>query len=431
MTDRTWERILITGAAGRIGTTLRFGLAGRHPRFRLLDRRQIEGVRSDEEAIAAELRDRAALARAVDGVDAMVHLAGAPDPRDFEEMDIVPKGRFDAFWDAMPPPVPGSLTLIHIVAADDAAHDFGTGAAYVAEIERAGQKVQRLVDRLDPARDTLFVTADHGHLDRGGHGGTEPDVLAVPLIAFGAGITPAPGAVAEPWCGSILDLPVTLAARLGVAPPAASMGGLLPIAVPRAEGFNAALVAQSTAVHDALGPAGPSAIALGRARPLSLKGGGIGFLAWLALTLLLGRTVVGTLARSLSSALVLPLVFVVAYALLEPTVSLSAVWLEDPWTLRLGAIAAAAATLASLVVFARHAPAESVRLLSLGGALPVLVALGAHASIAAGPVLGDPHAAFAVVAADLFAAAALAVVLLAALVAWLRDRSRGRAKVWF
>ncbi|MBL8702669.1 MAG: NAD(P)-dependent oxidoreductase [Alphaproteobacteria bacterium] len=86
MTDRTWQRILITGAAGRIGTTLRFGLAGRHPRFRLLDRRQIEGVRSDEEAIVAELRDRTALARAVDGVDAMVHLAGAPDPRDFEEM---------------------------------------------------------------------------------------------------------------------------------------------------------------------------------------------------------------------------------------------------------------------------------------------------------------------------------------------------------
>lgn len=86
MADKSWQRILITGAAGRIGATLRAGLAGRHPRFRLLDRRPIEDVRADEEAIVTELRDRAALARAVAGVDAMVHLAGAPDPRDFEEM---------------------------------------------------------------------------------------------------------------------------------------------------------------------------------------------------------------------------------------------------------------------------------------------------------------------------------------------------------
>ncbi len=86
MTDHTWRRVLITGAAGRIGSTLRAGLAGRHPAFRLLDRRPMTDLRTDEEAIVAELRDRAALARAVDGVDAIIHLAGAPDARDFEAM---------------------------------------------------------------------------------------------------------------------------------------------------------------------------------------------------------------------------------------------------------------------------------------------------------------------------------------------------------
>ena len=54
--------------------------------LRLLDRRPIEGLRPGEEAVVADLRDRAALARAVEGCDALVHLAGAPDPRDFEEM---------------------------------------------------------------------------------------------------------------------------------------------------------------------------------------------------------------------------------------------------------------------------------------------------------------------------------------------------------
>jgi uronate dehydrogenase len=86
MQDLTWNRVLITGAAGKIGTTLRAGLAGRHPLLRLLDRRPVEGLRPGEEALVADLRDRAALARAVEGVDAMVHLAGAPDPLDFEEM---------------------------------------------------------------------------------------------------------------------------------------------------------------------------------------------------------------------------------------------------------------------------------------------------------------------------------------------------------
>ena len=86
MADLNWSRILITGAAGKIGATLRAGLAGRYEALRLLDRRPIEGLRPGEEAVVADLRDRAALARAVEGCDALVHLAGAPDPRDFEEM---------------------------------------------------------------------------------------------------------------------------------------------------------------------------------------------------------------------------------------------------------------------------------------------------------------------------------------------------------
>ena len=98
MTDLTWQHVLITGAAGRIGSTLRAGLAGRHGRFRLLDRRPIADLRAHEEAVVAELSDRAALARSVAGVDAMIHLAGAPEPRDFEEMFRANvRGLYDVF----------------------------------------------------------------------------------------------------------------------------------------------------------------------------------------------------------------------------------------------------------------------------------------------------------------------------------------------
>jgi uronate dehydrogenase len=86
MTDHTWQRVLITGAAGHIGRTLRAGLAGRYPKLVLLDREPIEDLKPGEEGVVADLRERDALARAVEGCDALVHLAGAPDPRDFEEM---------------------------------------------------------------------------------------------------------------------------------------------------------------------------------------------------------------------------------------------------------------------------------------------------------------------------------------------------------
>ncbi len=98
MIDHRWRRVLITGAAGRIGSTLRAGLIGRHDGFRLLDRKPVVDPRADEEAIVADLADTKALAKAVDGVDAMIHLAGAPDPKDFETMfRINARGMYDVF----------------------------------------------------------------------------------------------------------------------------------------------------------------------------------------------------------------------------------------------------------------------------------------------------------------------------------------------
>ena len=74
------RRVLITGAGGRIGSALRAGLQGRY-RLRLLYHREAPPPAPGEETLAAELEDLAAVRRAVEGVDAVVHLAGNPSTR--------------------------------------------------------------------------------------------------------------------------------------------------------------------------------------------------------------------------------------------------------------------------------------------------------------------------------------------------------------
>ena len=68
-------RVLITGAAGRIGTYLRNGLRASEWRLRLLDNRAFD---DDRDVIIADVRDERAVADAMRDVDAVVHLAGIP-----------------------------------------------------------------------------------------------------------------------------------------------------------------------------------------------------------------------------------------------------------------------------------------------------------------------------------------------------------------
>lgn len=65
--------VLLTGAAGGLGTLMRDLLPSYGYALRLLDMRPVEGA---PDAITADLADRAALREAVRGVDAIIHLAG-------------------------------------------------------------------------------------------------------------------------------------------------------------------------------------------------------------------------------------------------------------------------------------------------------------------------------------------------------------------
>lgn len=86
MSKPVFDTILITGAAGRLGTELRRGLAPLAKRLRLADRTAIGNLQSNEEAYCFDLADEAAVSKAVDGVDAIVHFGGTPLERSWEEI---------------------------------------------------------------------------------------------------------------------------------------------------------------------------------------------------------------------------------------------------------------------------------------------------------------------------------------------------------
>jgi uronate dehydrogenase len=70
-------KVLITGAAGRIGTVLTRGL---EHELRLTDHVELD----DPRFVPADLTDAAAVERVVDGVDAVVHLGAVPDEAPFD-----------------------------------------------------------------------------------------------------------------------------------------------------------------------------------------------------------------------------------------------------------------------------------------------------------------------------------------------------------
>lgn len=80
------NRILITGAAGRIGVALRAGLKGRYDSIRLVDLQPIEDLAPGEEAVQADISDLQAVEDMMKGVDAVVHMAASVSPRGWETM---------------------------------------------------------------------------------------------------------------------------------------------------------------------------------------------------------------------------------------------------------------------------------------------------------------------------------------------------------
>ncbi|GAB7107563.1 NAD(P)-dependent oxidoreductase [Streptomyces phaeofaciens JCM 4814] len=75
--------VLLTGAAGGLGTLMRELLPAYGYELRLFDLRPVEG---EPDAITADLADREAVREAVRGVDAIIHLAGISLEAPFEKI---------------------------------------------------------------------------------------------------------------------------------------------------------------------------------------------------------------------------------------------------------------------------------------------------------------------------------------------------------
>ncbi len=98
MINPTTDRVLITGAAGAIGTALRDGLRANWHHLRLTDIQPVANLTANEEAIVADVTDRPAIEAMMQGVRAVVHLAGVLGNYDLETLFRVnARGLFDVF----------------------------------------------------------------------------------------------------------------------------------------------------------------------------------------------------------------------------------------------------------------------------------------------------------------------------------------------
>ncbi|MFC3088624.1 NAD-dependent epimerase/dehydratase family protein [Tabrizicola soli] len=86
MSNPRFDRILLTGAAGRLGTELRRGLAPLCRQLRLADVVRITDLAPNEEALRFDLADMEATIAACEGVDAIVHFGGVPLERPWDQI---------------------------------------------------------------------------------------------------------------------------------------------------------------------------------------------------------------------------------------------------------------------------------------------------------------------------------------------------------
>jgi hypothetical protein len=120
--------------------------------------------------------------------------------------------------------VNGDLVIMLVGAVDAAGHAYGGASPQYREAaEIADRALARALVKIDLSQDAVIVTADHGHTDRGGHGGLEPEVLTVPLILAGAGVKPG----ATPHDAHLIDIAPTVSALLGIPAPGHGLGRTL------------------------------------------------------------------------------------------------------------------------------------------------------------------------------------------------------------
>ena len=124
---------------------------------------------------------------------------------------------------------PVDLTLCHWSSVDTMGHLYGDSTEYQEVMTARVNDIAALLDDGLLDEDTLLiVTGDHGHVERGGHGGTAPQTLESLTLfyASGSGI----GGASETTdlkmadTAQLVDVPATAAAWLGIDQPSDGLG---------------------------------------------------------------------------------------------------------------------------------------------------------------------------------------------------------------
>lgn len=92
-----FERLLLTGAAGRLGRLLREKLAPLTAKLRVLDRADLGHAATHEEIVQAELADFGAVLRAAEGSDAIVHFGSMAEERPWAEIRDAIEGSYNLY----------------------------------------------------------------------------------------------------------------------------------------------------------------------------------------------------------------------------------------------------------------------------------------------------------------------------------------------
>jgi hypothetical protein len=157
---------------------------------------------------------------------------------DFQSMHYVPwRGGFEKATQLLLSQDVSILVLIPGLVDEAGHHAGGASLEYRDAARLVDQQLRDSLASLDLSRDALIITSDHGHLDRGGHGGTERVVVEVPLIMAGAGIRPG-AALGEV---NLVDVAPTAAALLGLPAPGHALGRTLIEALDLDDGERAVL----------------------------------------------------------------------------------------------------------------------------------------------------------------------------------------------
>lgn len=125
------------------------------------------------------------------------------------------------------------LLVVHFGGVDNASHEHGgTSPEALTAAQKIDGYIGQLLGAYDLASRTAILTADHGHIATGGHGGWEPEVLNVPLVFVGKAVKPGP----QPPANQV-DIAPTVSALLGMGMPAHTVGTILEnvVAIPQAD----------------------------------------------------------------------------------------------------------------------------------------------------------------------------------------------------